>query len=251
MNLASLTFSMKLFMAVIVPTFGIYAWLNCFNSSSRNIVRKPFHMWRTTLHDAVGTPSGLILPGQVLLGLFLKNSAISSGDPLGISTLKYFITFKFFLIICSTPKAIWTALLKSMFLYHPGNTALKALVLKQTECFISLIAIAQKIFGRPAESAARIARRRASIYLFALSCSLNTMSLKSGFILLSKPVPRSASFIMPTFTLNALTLGIRLKLLSKILPPLCALEVTRSLTMAETRESTPLNLSKESFIIQY
>jgi len=150
--------------------------------------------------------------------------------------------------MCSTPKAIWTALWKSMFLYHPGNTALKALVLKQTECFISLIAIAQKTLGRPEESAARIARSLASMYLLALSCFLNRISLKSGFILLSRPVPRSNSFDSPTLTLNDLTLGIRLKLLSKILPPLCALEVTRSLTMAETRESTSLNFSKLSFI---
>jgi len=137
-----------------------------------------------------------------------------------------------------------------MFLYQPGKTALNALVLKQTERFISFSTMAQKISGRPFFRTALMALIRTSIYRLALFCSLCRIKLKSAGILLSRPVPRSSSLLAPTLTLKDFTLGIRLKLLSATLPPFLSREARRSLIMTWIRESTSLSLLKESFMNQ-
>jgi len=207
-------------------------------------------MCNTTLQGAVGTPRGRIFPGQALPGLFLNQSVISSGDPLGISTLKYLSSVILFFKMCSTPKLICTTRWKSIFLYHPGNTALKELVLKQTECFISFATMAQKISGLPLLRTARIALIRMLIYRLALFCSLNLIYSKSAGSFLSRPVPKSSSLFSPTFTLKDFTLGILLKLLSATRPLPDSLAVRRSSIMTEIRESISLSLLKESFMNQ-
>jgi hypothetical protein len=153
------------------------------------MVKKPFHICRTTLQLAVGTPRGLIFPGQALSGFFVTQSRISSGVPLGISTLKYFRSVRLFFNIFSTLMAVSITCCTGLSLYHLLRTVFRAETLSATEVFIRYLALDQYKLVFPFFKA--FFRRRISFAsrLLSVLFSFSTSYSTSAFSFLSSPDP--------------------------------------------------------------